>query len=190
MPKTQCKCHVRPPMSQLATLTRRRREAPSLPSSLSLPLSIYLLLSLWWWWLFNMRSMGSRMAVLPLPLVSSINAPRCLLCYWLTLAALREIFEEIGSEGCPRMHFEWVNCIVVVFIMYILRYWLSLIDWVRFAYMPTSSVHLHVCMSTQISVIIRARNTKFGMRVPLYYMQININSNAACHFLLPRKSPT
>lgn len=62
------------------------------------------------------------MAALRLPLVSTINAPRCLLCYWLTLAALREICEVIGCVGLLRMQFEWVYSIVLVFIKHILRY--------------------------------------------------------------------
>lgn len=69
-----------------------------------------------------MRSMGSRMAVLLVPLVFSINAPRCLLCYWLTLAALREIYEVFSSVGYLRMQFEWVYSIVLVVIKHILRY--------------------------------------------------------------------
>lgn len=38
-----------------------------------------------------------------------------------------------------------------------------------------------VCVTTQISVILKAKDMKLGMKVPLYYAQLNYISNIRCH---------
>lgn len=43
-----------------------------------------------------------------------------------------------------------------------------------------------VCVTTQISVIIKAKDIKLGMKVPLYYAQLNSILNIACHAHRPQ----
>lgn len=47
---------------------------------------------------------------------------------------------------------------------------------------------LSVCMNTQSSAYIKARDTKFGIKVSEYYTQIKSISYFMCHAYRPRKS--
>lgn len=43
-----------------------------------------------------------------------------------------------------------------------------------------------VCVTTQISAVINAKDIKFGMKVPLYYAQLNYISYIRCHAHRPQ----
>lgn len=49
------------------------------------------------------------------------------------------------------------------------------------------SIRLSVCLNTQISVIIRARDTKIALKIYLYYSQIDYISYFGCHALHSHK---
>lgn len=38
-----------------------------------------------------------------------------------------------------------------------------------------------VCMNAQISAIMKARDTKFGMKIPIYHRQLQFIANSRCH---------